>query len=247
MWTTAKALGYVAHNLMEGVVLPDVKRVQRFFLSQPEIRRILATAREPHRTWYGLAAETGLRAGELCGLTVDDLDIERGILQVRQSAWRGKLGDPKTDDSIRVVELSPQACSHLKAFLKSWHPNARRLLFATRNGTPWDQNLLLKRKFRPLLRALGIHVPRGNGFHAFRHANATLMSSSGASQKLRQQRLGHADGSPITETIYTHVISEDGKRIAAQLGNAVWGVLDPSWTLKEKAGVSPVTNSRYIN
>ena len=78
--------------------------------------------------------------------------------------------------------------------LRSWHPNQRRLLFATRNGTPWDQNLLLKREFRPLLRALGIQVPRGNGFHAFRHANATLMSSFGASQKLRQQRLGHADG-----------------------------------------------------
>src|SRR6516164_1915346 len=61
---------------------------------------------------------TGLRAGELCGLTVDDIAIERGMLQVRQSAWRGKLGDPKTDDSIRVVELSPQACAHLRTFLK---------------------------------------------------------------------------------------------------------------------------------
>jgi len=121
------------------------------------------------------------------------------------------------------------------------------LLFATRNGTPWDQNLLLKRKFKPLLRALGIQVPHGNGFHAFRHANATLMSSFGASQKLRQQRLGHAAGSPITESIYTHVMSEDGKRIAAQLGNAVCGVLDPSWTLEEKMGVSLVANSRYIN
>ena len=50
--------------------------------------------------------------------------------------------------------------------------------------------------------------------------------------KLRQQRLGHADGSPVTDTIYTHVISEDGKRIAAQLGNAVWGILDASWTEK---------------
>ena len=206
MWTTAKAWGYVAHNLMEGVVLPEVKRVQRFFLSQREIQLILAKAQEP----------------ELCGLTVDDIDLERGMLQVRQSAWRGKLGDPKTDESIRVVELSPQACGHLRKFMESWHPNQRRLLFATRSGTPWDQNLLLKRKFRPL----AIQVPRGNGFHSFRHANATLMSSFGASQKLRQQRLGHADGSPVTETIYTHVISEDGKRIAAQLGNAVWGVLD---------------------
>ena len=229
MWTTAKAWRYVAHDPMEGVVLPDIRRVQRFFLSQREIQLILAKAHEPYRTWYGLAAEAGLRAGEVCGLTVDDIDLERGMLQVRQSAWRGKLGDPKTDDSIRAVELSPQACGHLRKFLESWHPNQRRLLFATRNGTPWDQNLLLKRKFRPLLRALGIQVPRGNGFHAFRHANATLMNSFGASQKLRQQRLGQADGSPVTETIYTHVISEDGKRIARNLATqfgAFWTQLD---------------------
>jgi hypothetical protein len=38
----------------------------------------------------------------------------------------------------------------------SWRPNERRLLFATRNGTPWDQNLLPERKFKPLLKALGI-------------------------------------------------------------------------------------------
>jgi hypothetical protein len=66
-----------------------------------------------------------------------------------------------------------------------------------------------------------------------RNSHATLMNSFGASQKLRQQRLGHADGSPVTDTIYTHAISEDGKRIAAQLGNAVWGILDASWTEKE--------------
>ena len=228
-------------------MLPEVKRVRRFFLSQREIQLILAKAQEPHRTWYGLAAETGLRAGELCGLTVDDIDLEREMLQVRQSAWRGKLGDPKTAESIRVVELSPQASRHLRTFLESWHPNQRRLLFATRNGKPWDQNLLLKRKFKPLLRALGIQVPRGNGFHAFRHANATLMNSFGASQKLRQQRLGHADGSPVTDTIYTHVISEDGKRIAAQLGKAVWGVLDPSWTLKENGSGVESPKPLYLN
>jgi integrase len=88
--------------------------------------------------------------------------------------------------------------------------------------------------FRPLLRALGIEVPRGNGFHAFRHANASLMNSFGASQKLRQQRLGHAAGSPVTDTIYTHVISEDAKRIAAQLGDAVWGISVVSGRDKKK-------------
>ena len=53
---------------------------------------------------------------------------------VRQSAWRGKLGDPKTETSVRVVELSTQASENLSQFLKSWRPNERRLLFATKNG-----------------------------------------------------------------------------------------------------------------
>jgi hypothetical protein len=86
--------------------------------------------------------------------------------------------------------------------------------------------LLLKQKFKPLFKAFGIKVPRGDGFYILRHGNATLMSSFGAPQKLRQERLGHADGSPVTESVYTHVLSEDGKRVAAQLGNAVWGVVD---------------------
>lgn len=124
MWATAKAWHYVAHDIMEGVVLPDSKRRQRYFASQQQIQLIIAAAKEPYRTFFGLAAETGLRPGELCELTVDDLDLERGLLQVQRSAWRGKLGDPKTDDSIRVVELSPNACEHLKTFLTSWRPNA---------------------------------------------------------------------------------------------------------------------------
>jgi integrase len=225
---------------MEGVILPAQKRVQRFFLSDAEIRIVLSAAPEPYRTFYGLLAETGLRVGELCALTVEDVDLEGGILQVRQSAWRGKLGDPKTAKSVRVVELSPRACENLRAHFDRWHPNERRLVFASKNGTPWDQNMILKRRFRPLLRSLGIVVPRGNGFHVFRHANATLMSRFGAPLKLRQQRLGHVDGSPVTETIYTHVVSEDARRIAERLGDGFWTILDQK---RETAqNLTPATN-----
>ena len=66
------------------------------------------------------------------------------------------------------------------------------------------------------LKALGIRVPRGDGFYILRHGNATLMSSFGAPE--------------AAPTIYTHVISEDGKRVAARLGGAVWGTLPESWT-----------------
>jgi integrase len=245
MWRSARAWKYVTTDIFDGVVLPKARHAKRFFFAAEEVQRIISAAKEPYRTWYGLAAETGLRAGELCGLSVDDVNLKEGMLQVRQSAWRGKLGDPKNEESIRVVELSPQCCAHLESFLKTWRPNKHRLLFATRNGTPWDQNLLLKRQFRPLLVTLGIVVPRGNGFHAFRHANASLMNHFGASHKLRQQRLGHAAGSPVTDSIYTHVISEDAKRVAAQLGDAVWGISDVNGR-EMKKGLEVVASKPFL-
>jgi integrase len=63
-------------------------------------------------------------------------------------------------------------------------------LFASRNGTSWDQNLLVKRKLHPLLEKLGIARV---GLHAFRHFSASIMDRLNVSLKLRQQRLGHSD------------------------------------------------------
>jgi hypothetical protein len=87
-------------------------------------------------------------------------------------------------------------------------------LFASRNGTPWDQNLFVKRKLRPLLEKLGISRA---GLHAFRHFSASAMDRLNVPLKLRQQRLGHSDAE-MTLGVYSHVAKEDDVRIAAQLG-----------------------------
>jgi integrase len=226
MWRSARAWGYVTRDIFDSIVLPVRRRTQRYFFTIEEIQRIISAAKEPHRMFYGLLAETGLRVGELCGLKVDDIDLERGLLIVQQSAWRGKLGDPKNSDSVRVINLSVDCVEQLRTFLKSWCPNQNRLLFATRNGTPWDANMQRKRRFRSLLKALNIQVPKGNGFHAFRHANAALMDRLRVPMKIRQQRLGHSDAS-ITLDIYTHVVGEDSRAAAKQLGQVVWAGFRP--------------------
>jgi integrase len=223
MWRSARAWGYVTHNIFEGIAMPTPIHAKRFFFSAEEVEKIMTAAKEPQRTFYGLLAETGLRVGELCGLTWSNVDLERKLLIVRQSAWRGKLGGTKTSNSVRVVELSEQCVEHLRDYLKSWRPNENQLLFATRNGTPWDANMQRKRRLRSLLRQLNIHIPRGNGFHAFRHANAALMDRFGVPMKVRQERLGHSDPS-ITLGIYTHAVGEDSRVAASQLGNVVWGL-----------------------
>jgi len=85
-------------------------------------------------------------AGELCGLQISDFDFERGLVRVNRSVWRGKLQSTKSEHPERCFALSPQLVYHLKEYLRRWTPNEKGWLFATRNGTPWDQNLVVKRK-----------------------------------------------------------------------------------------------------
>ena len=169
----------------------------------------------PLESFYWLAAETGMRAGELCGLRIEDLDLEQCVINVRQTVWRGRFQAPKTVNSIRQFAISPKLASHLRVYLSTWRPNLLNLVFATKKGTPWDQNLVVKRKLHPLLESLGI---RRCGLHAFRHTNGSLMDRLNAPMKIRQERLGHAPGSNITLAIYTHAVGEDDRLLAEQLG-----------------------------
>lgn len=130
-------------------------------------------------------------------------------------------GVRKQKNSVRVIDLSEQGLEQLRRFLQSWRSNEQRLLFATRNGTPWDANMQRKRRFRSLLKTLNIQVPKGNGFHAFRHANAALMDRFCVPMKVRQERLGHSNPG-ITLGIYTHVFGKDSRAAAGQLGSIVW-------------------------
>jgi integrase len=220
IWKSAHGWSYVAHDATSGVALPKRSRVARRFFSLVEAQRILEAAPEPYRTFYWLAVETGMRAGELCGLRICDIDFHGSALSVCQSAWRGTIQSPKSESAVRCFALSPGLLAHLAEYCRAWRPNEKGLLFATRNGTPWDANLLVKRKLYPLLDSL--RIERG-GLHAFRHTNSTLMDQLGAPFKVRQQRLGHSDVT-LTLNAYTHVVTEDDVRLAAQLD----GILHPN-------------------
>src|SRR5438270_615866 len=213
MWNSARAWGYVAHDPFNGLVLPKRGLIRTFTLGLEEIRSVIASASEPYRTFYMILAETGIRGGEICGLSIDDLDLENGVIHVRQSIWRGQLQTVKSRRGNRRFPISVQLVGHLHAFLETWRPNLLGLLFASRNGRPWDHSLLRKRKFHPLLKKLGI--PQC-GFHSFRHGNATLLDRIGAPMAVRLNRLGHADAQTTMD--YTHAVTADERRIAAELG-----------------------------
>ncbi len=234
MWNSARAWGYVAHNPFDGLVLPKRGLKKTFTLSLEETQCIVASASEPYATFYSILAETGIRGGEICGLRVADLDLENAVIHVRQSVWRGKIQTVKSRKGNRRFAISPELVEHLRAYLRTWRPNALGLLFATGNGTPWDHSLVRKRKFHPVLKKLGI--PQC-GFHAFRHGNATLLDQIGAPMAIRQDRLGHTEAQTTMD--YTHAVKADERRVANELGKILHGTARNEQ--EERPALKPLT------
>lgn len=197
MWRTAKAQGYVQTAFPE-LVLPQINSEEARCFTEDEVRKIIEAAAEPYKTLYMLAAETGLRAGELCGLTWENIDIERGIVFVRQSVWRRKVQSPKSKKALRAVTISGYLAEHLRQQRRTG------FLFTSKDGRPLNQFFVVQRKLRPLLDTLGI-AP--GGLHAFRHAHCSTMGTMGIPVKVAQDRMGHVDAR-MTLARYTHIPAE---------------------------------------
>jgi integrase len=159
----------------------------------------------------------GLRAGEALGLQWGDIDFDRSFLFVRRSAWYGQIQTAKTKASETVLPLPAALVAILQEYRAQWKPNPQGFLFVTRNGRPPSSNKVVEYHLWTILDALGI--PRC-GLHAFRHTHTALLLDSGATPKVVQRQLRHADARTTLE-IYGHVVGdahrEAVERVAAKL------------------------------
>jgi integrase len=227
MWAQAQAWGYIQHDPFVGLVLPDRGLVNERFLSLDEMSRIIEAAPEPYKTYYWILAETGVRAGEIGALPVRNVLLAQGAIKITQAVWHGEIQTVKSVKGNRICEVSPQLVEHLREYIRQWRANHLGLMFATKNGMPWDTDVVRKRKLYPLLERLGIERC---GFHAFRHGNETMMDQENVPMAVRQGRPGHTDAR--TTMLYSHVVSEDGRKFAARLGE----LLVPAPALVATAG-----------
>jgi integrase len=225
MWNHAKAWGYVQHDPFWGLVLPERDPLNERCLTLEEMKAVIVAANEPYKTYYWILAEAGVRAGEIGALPVTNLLLDQGAIRIAQSVWHGEIQTVKSKKGNRICEISPLLVEHLRRYLRTLRPNRLGLLFATRNGTPWDTDTVRKRKLYPLLKKLKIERC---GFHAFRHGNATVMDQEHVPIATRQNRLGQSDAR--TTMGYTHAISEDGRRFATRLGELLMAGNAGFWT-----------------
>jgi integrase len=192
----------------------DRDGTEAVYFKRADVQRILVAAREPYRTMFILASVTGLRAGELFGLTVADIDFDRlMICPHRQADDRTRvLRELKTKRSRSPVPITQETATVIRAYLKAhWKENPQGLLFPNRKGRPCKRANVVKFGLHPVLKKLGLPT-HNTGLHAFRHALGTALADAGVSPAIVQKTLRHTD-MKTTLRFYVHA-DTDAQRIA---------------------------------
>ncbi len=220
MLTTAQNWGYICEGLKFGkLALPErsVQEEARTF-TLDQARSIITEAKGQYRVMFAIAAMTGLRAGEILALQTGDFDLERNLLTVRRSVWRGKIQTPKTINSLAVLPV-PDALAgivrdHISALKNQWlFLNSRGHLFIAEN--------VVRQALAPILDKL--RIPQC-GFHAFRHLHTSLLLSSGAAPQVAQKQLRHSDAR-ITLGIYGHIVGDSHREAVNKVASILFPIV----------------------
>jgi len=142
-----------------------------------------------------LLFSTGLRVSELCGLSVEDIDLSRDEFSVR-----GK------GDKIRVVFLSDAAREAVRSYLKARKDMDEAMFIQYgKNAKNADERRLTPRAVQRIVKryATMAGITRKVTPHVIRHSFATDLLANGADLRSVQALLGHAN--IATTQVYTHV------------------------------------------
>lgn len=167
-----------------------------------------------------LGAVTGMRAGEVCGLTWAAVDLEASRLTVvAQAARTGTaLREVKTGEGgHRVVTIDAETCGLLERHRRA-RPFSERVILKA-NGKPYTATSLAY-EVRILREALGL--PATVNMKSLRHFHATSLLRAGVPVKTVQARLGHSTAT-MTLEVYAHFVPSDDERAAAAISAVLAG------------------------
>ena len=190
-----------------------------------EVRAILEAAQGRYRPFIVTAVFTGMRASELRGLSWADVDLDKGLIHVRQRADKyHTVGMPKSDAGQRTIPLTPMVVNTLREWRLACPKGELNLVFPNGEGNiEWHQNII-KRGLHPTMLAADVSLPSGEqgtdgetimvpkytGLHALRHWYASWCINSKADGGLElppkavQARMGHSS-IQVTFDTYGHL------------------------------------------
>ncbi len=204
---------------------PTVRENQQIeVLSRTHQKKVMNYIQE-HFTFRNLGIyiclSSGIRIGEICALTWEDIDTENGIIHIRKTIQRiyvienGErrtellLDSPKTKNSIREIPMSRELLRMLKPFKKIVNPT----FFVLTNDSKPTEPRTYRSYYKNLMRLLEIPEIK---FHGLRHSFATRCIESKCDYKTVSVLLGHSNIS-TTLNLYVHPNLEQKKKAIDQM------------------------------
>lgn len=207
-----------------GIALPRATAGEAFepvSLTMGDVERLAAVldAHPPCGTLVRFAACTGLRAGEVTGLRVHDVNVAAGHIEVRQTLLRlrassssgpevalldadGAARGPRADRGAAAAAVgAPEVGRPRRAVLARQGVGSHAVDY----GGVLDVGSFRRNSFRPALREVGLPDMR---FHDLRHTAASLWLAAGFSSWSVSRRLGHANTN-TTDAIYAYLYPSD--------------------------------------
>ena len=235
---TATKLGYIRTNPTEACILPRIERKEIKPLDTEDISKFLNAIKDHrHETLFRVALFTGMRSGELLGLTWDCVRFDEGVIHInkqltppRRTGETYGFGSLK-NDKPRTITPAPSIMQQLKKHGKeqvkqrmligaAWGEEGfENLVFTKENGYHLTQSGVWKMLQKVFTQA-NIEQRR---FHDLRHTYAVNALRSGDDVKTVQETLGHHTAA-FTLDIYGHVTNEMQKASADRMEAFINGI-----------------------
>lgn len=163
-----------------------------------------------------ICLSTGIRIGEICALTWDDIDTDNGVIHIRKTIQRIYVKEngikktellidtPKTATSMRDIPMIKDLFEILKPLKKVVNND---YFVLTNEATPTEPRTY-RNYYKKLLDKLGIPPIK---FHGLRHSFATRCIESKCDYKTVSVILGHSNIS-TTLNLYVHPNYEQKKK-----------------------------------
>lgn len=218
MLNIAVKLELVARNVCSSVDSPKLKRRQIAALTPDQADGVLQAVQGTRwEALFLLALSTGMRMGELFALAWEDLDLDRGVLNLRHSLeevqGRLTIKEPKSDSGRRAIRLAPQDVEALRKHRKRLADEGlafQPFVFVDSLGGFLRQSNFRRMVWDKVRAAAGIEGVR---FHDLRHSSASFMLRAGIHPKIVQERLGHST-IKLTMDTYSHLLPDSQNEAA---------------------------------
>lgn len=209
--------------------LPSVDHERVIPLTVAQVQRIADAIPGRYRMIVVLGAATGMRSGELRGLTADRLvfteagpmrvRIDRQITTSSPLAW----GPPKTSKSDRSITVPAAVADAMRQHMAAYPPHPSGLVFTGRTGGP-----VARTTASTIWHGAteGMELKARSGWHELRHHHASLLIAAGLSVTAVADRLGHEDPTETLQT-YAHLWENDEQRALGVIDLALGPLFAP--------------------